>query len=215
MVNLTPLGWYWGFQVEFPALRPPGWLSGKESTCQTGDVGSIPGEGTSSLLQYSCLVNPMDRGAWWATVHRVAKTWTRLSNWAQIAGLQDNLVHSPDQRKRKYYGKFLLIHHENTGSLRSWGQIRLNSLINKKLYFETHVCTHTDTDTDIHTQTHAHPSSGVAWLLSRKVRQGFTDTSTCCLPCRVFQTPTDWPAPLSETAAERRPWWLSRTVPMW
>ena len=46
------------------------------------DVGSIPGSGRSpggghgSALQYSCLGNPMDRGAWWATVHRVAKPHT-------------------------------------------------------------------------------------------------------------------------------------------
>ena len=51
------------------------------------DVGSIPkserstGGGNDNLLQYSCLENPMDRGAWWATVHRVTKSWTRLSDW--------------------------------------------------------------------------------------------------------------------------------------
>ena len=50
-----------------------------------GDVGSIPGSGRSSgegngnPLQYSCLGNPMDRGAWWAAVHGVAKSRTRLS----------------------------------------------------------------------------------------------------------------------------------------
>ena len=48
---------------------------GKESLCNSGDPGSIPGsgrfpgEGNGSPLQYSCLENPMDRGAWWATVH--------------------------------------------------------------------------------------------------------------------------------------------------
>ena len=48
------------------------------------DRGSIPGSGRSpgvengNLLQYSSLENPMDRGAWWATVHRVVKSWTRL-----------------------------------------------------------------------------------------------------------------------------------------
>ena len=53
------------------------------------DVGSIPGSGRcpggghGDPLQYSCLENPMDRGAWWATVHRVTKSWTRLSNRAQ------------------------------------------------------------------------------------------------------------------------------------
>ena len=48
------------------------------------DVGSIPGSGRSpegghgNLLQYSCLENSMDRGTWWATVHRVAQSQTRL-----------------------------------------------------------------------------------------------------------------------------------------
>ena len=52
----------------------PQWLSGKESACNAGDTGSIPGSGRSpgeghgNPLQYSCLENPMDRGAWWATV---------------------------------------------------------------------------------------------------------------------------------------------------
>ena len=50
------------------------------------DVGSIPGLGRSpgggnnNPLQYSCLKNPMDRGAWWATVHRATESWTRLSS---------------------------------------------------------------------------------------------------------------------------------------
>ena len=38
--------------------------------------GRSPGIGNGNLLQYSCLENPMDRGAWWATVHKVAKSWT-------------------------------------------------------------------------------------------------------------------------------------------
>ena len=52
-----------------------------------GDAGSIsgsgrfPGEENGNTLQYSCLENPMDRGAWWATVHGVAKSWTRLSDF--------------------------------------------------------------------------------------------------------------------------------------
>ena len=58
-------------------LGLPQWLSGKESACNAGDAGgTIPGSGKSSgggngsLLQRSCLENPMDRGAWWATFHR-------------------------------------------------------------------------------------------------------------------------------------------------
>ena len=55
---------------------------GKESTCNAGDPGQIPGsrrfplEGSGNLLQYSCLENPMDRGAWRATVQGVAKSQT-------------------------------------------------------------------------------------------------------------------------------------------
>ena len=59
---------------------------GKESACNAGDQGSIPwsgrssGEGNGNPLQCSYLENPMNRGVWQATVHRVAKSWTRLSN---------------------------------------------------------------------------------------------------------------------------------------
>ena len=61
----------------------PWWLNGKESACNagaTGDSGSIPesrrspGGGHGNPLQYSCLENPMDRGAWQATVHRVTES---------------------------------------------------------------------------------------------------------------------------------------------
>ena len=62
----------------------------KVSACNAGDLGSIPGsgrspgEGNGNPLQYSCLENPMDGGAWWATVHGVAKSWTRLSDFTHI-----------------------------------------------------------------------------------------------------------------------------------
>ena len=45
----------------------------KESACSAGDVSSISGEGNGNSFQYSCLGNPMDRGAWKATVHGVTK----------------------------------------------------------------------------------------------------------------------------------------------
>ena len=60
---------------------------GKESACNAGDPGSIPGLGKSpgeengNPLQYSCLGNPMDGGTWQTTVHRVAKSQTRLSDF--------------------------------------------------------------------------------------------------------------------------------------
>ena len=64
----------------------PGGSDGKAPVYNAGDLGSIPGlgrvpgEGNGNPLQYSCLENPMDGGAWWATVQRVAKSWTRLSH---------------------------------------------------------------------------------------------------------------------------------------
>ena len=57
----------------------PWWLSVKEFACNAGDAGSVPGsrrfpgKGNSNSLQYSCLENSMDKGAWWATVHGVTK----------------------------------------------------------------------------------------------------------------------------------------------
>ena len=60
----------------------PGGSDSKESVCNGGDRSLIPeserapGEGNGNSLQYSCLVNPMDREAWWATVHRVTKSQT-------------------------------------------------------------------------------------------------------------------------------------------
>ena len=67
-------------------MRFPGGSNGKESACNAGDPGLIPGsgrspgEGNSTPLQCSCLENSMDGVAWWATVHGVTKSWTRLSD---------------------------------------------------------------------------------------------------------------------------------------
>ena len=60
----------------------PGGSVGKESACNVGDLGSIPGsersplEGNGNPLQYSCLAKFMDRGVWWATVHGVMRVNT-------------------------------------------------------------------------------------------------------------------------------------------
>ena len=64
----------------------PGGSDSKESVCNAGDLGSIPGsgrspgEGSENPFQYSCLESPMDRRAWQATVHVVTKSWTQLSS---------------------------------------------------------------------------------------------------------------------------------------
>ena len=65
--------WRWASLVD---------LDSKESACNGGDSGSIPGlrispgERNGYPLQYSCLENPMDKGAWWATAHGVTKSQT-------------------------------------------------------------------------------------------------------------------------------------------
>jgi len=62
----------------------------KASACNVGDLGLIPGsgrspgEGNGNPLQYSCLENPMDGGAWWATVYGLAKSRTRLSDFTSL-----------------------------------------------------------------------------------------------------------------------------------
>ena len=76
--------------------------SGKESSCNVGDawdgdlilgLGRSPGVVNGNLLQYSCLGNPLDRGPWWATVHGVTKSWTWLSDRAQLICLFSVVLH--------------------------------------------------------------------------------------------------------------------------
>ena len=68
----------------------PGISDGKASAYNAGDLGSIPGSGRSpgerngNPLQYSRLENPMDQGACWATVHRVTKSRTQLSEFTSL-----------------------------------------------------------------------------------------------------------------------------------
>ena len=75
--NLKKILIYMGF---------PGGSDGKESACNVGDLGSVPGlgrspgEGNGYTPQYSCLENSMDRGAWWAIIHEVTKNWAGLSD---------------------------------------------------------------------------------------------------------------------------------------
>ena len=76
----------------------PGGSEVKVSACSAGDLGSIPGlgrapgEGNGNPLQYSCLENPMDGGAWWATVHGVAKSWTQLSDFTPLLFSYNDVV---------------------------------------------------------------------------------------------------------------------------
>ena len=89
--HMYPIRLHMGLN-DFPACA-----NGKESTCQCRrlrDMGSIPGSGRSpggghgNPFQYSCLENAMDRGTWWATVHRIAKSQTQLK---QLSTAQCNI----------------------------------------------------------------------------------------------------------------------------
>ena len=101
------------------SLGFPGGASGKESDYQCRKVvGSIPGSGRSpggghsNQLQCSCLENPMDRGAWRATVQRVAKHWTRLKRLSTRAhmsskiGLKNSLKASSSIKGQKLTSLF-------------------------------------------------------------------------------------------------------------
>ena len=76
----------------------PGSSVVKESTCHAGNTGSIPelgrspGEGNDDPLQYSCLGNPMDRGAGWATVHGVAESDTTEGLTHSITGVESEKI---------------------------------------------------------------------------------------------------------------------------
>ena len=76
----------------------PGGSDGKESACSAGDLGMIPGsgrspgEGNGYPLQYSCLENSMERGAWWATVQGVTKSQTRLTY--RYTDMRDTRTHT-------------------------------------------------------------------------------------------------------------------------
>ena len=94
----------WSLSLEFVNVLPyyvlgfPGGSDGKVSACNAGNMGLIPGSGRSpgegygNPLQYSCLENTMDRGAWRATVHGVtSQTW--LSDWTELNNFLCKLSH--------------------------------------------------------------------------------------------------------------------------
>ena len=105
----------------------PGSSIGKESACNAGDPSSIPGSGTSlgegngNPLQYSCLENPTDRGAWWTTAHGIARNWTLLST-------------STNEHERKCVNPNLLIHLTSLSPLCIYTKDRVCSL-HLYLYF--------------------------------------------------------------------------------
>ena len=74
----------WASQVALVVKNLPANAGDIRDTGLIPGSGRCPGGGHSNPLQYSCLENPMDRGAWWAIVHGVTKSWTQLSNLALL-----------------------------------------------------------------------------------------------------------------------------------
>ena len=106
--------------------RLPRWLSGKDPPDNGGDEGHLgsilgsgrsPGVGNGNTLQYSCLGNAMDRGAWQATVHRVAKSQTWLTDWSIQAYIGNSGGGDPCVSGKKDMGAN---HWECTTSQVSW-----------------------------------------------------------------------------------------------
>ena len=81
-MDMDSLIWTYGFIPPYPSCRASQVSQGEESICNAGDMGSILAQedplekGNGNPLQYSCLGNPMDRGAWWATVQGLGKSQT-------------------------------------------------------------------------------------------------------------------------------------------
>ena len=76
--NITSLTSGGASQEALVVKNPPANAGDVRDASSIPGLGRSPGEGHGNPLQYSCLENPMDRGAWWATVHGVAKSQTRL-----------------------------------------------------------------------------------------------------------------------------------------
>ena len=101
--------WYWVYTVLY-SLFPGDSTIKKKLPCNAGDTGQMPGSGRSprerngNPLKYSCLENSKDRGAWWATVHGLTKSWTRLSNWTTAA---NSLCH-PDKTKSATHSNLII-----------------------------------------------------------------------------------------------------------
>ena len=100
-----------GFPGGAVARNPPANAGDTRDAGSTPGLGRSPGVGNSNPLQFSCLKNPLDRGAWWATVHRVAKSWTQLSDGAHTHAVTLGLGEEPSQVSGKSsppYGHMLL-----------------------------------------------------------------------------------------------------------
>ena len=101
----------WGFPGGMVAKNPPVNTGNATAVGSVPGSGRSPGEGSSRiLLQYSCQGNPMERGAWWATVHRVAKESDTSEQWA-LRLLTWVIFAFPTRWQAPWKAKLSLVHH--------------------------------------------------------------------------------------------------------
>ena len=119
----------------------PGGSDGKESACNVGDPGLIPGserspgEIHSNPLQYSCLENSVGSGAWWGTVHGASKSWTWLSNeyFPFQTMKQKQKINKWNYIKLNSICILRKLSTKWKGSLQKWEKIFANDTLNKGL----------------------------------------------------------------------------------
>ena len=80
MENITQISWLRSLENFYLSVQFPHWSMKSRKYCICEELWNFPGEGNGTPLQYSYLENPTDGGAWWATVHGVAKSQTQLSD---------------------------------------------------------------------------------------------------------------------------------------
>ena len=131
-------GWVLSINTLIYSLQGfPGGSVGKESACNAGDAGvagSIPGSGRSpgagygNPLQYSCLENPMDKGAWQATVHRVTKSQTQLKWLSAHTCMYCYYSHFINEETNIYIGQVVCLRsHGGTWAYKTGEQVFLST----------------------------------------------------------------------------------------
>ena len=147
-------------------IRLPRWLSGKESACQSRrhqydpGLGRSPGVGNSNPLQYSCLENPMDRGAWWATLHGVAESDSMEGLSTHMHTLISHRPYIPENTGLVYWSIFIQcsVHYCPFLKMRNWG-LETSPLLTRLTFSTPNLL---DTQ-PLHLTSRADPSRGCSW----------------------------------------------------
>ena len=110
---------YWASQVALVVMKPLANSGDVRDTGSSPGWRRSPGGGQGNPLWYSCLENLVDRGDWWATVHRVAKSWTRLKQLSMHAHILPTLLKIKEANESKRFGKSRRIREYNLSPSRN------------------------------------------------------------------------------------------------